>query len=254
MTLLGLEVLAAVIGGLVVGSFLNVVIYRLPRGESIVRPRSRCPGCAATLRARDNVPVLSWLILRGRCRECANPISRRYPLVEAATAVLFAAVVLAAPSGAGVALGLLAVCVLVPAALIDLDHRIIPNRLLLPGAVAAVLIGTLLDPSGEPGRLIAGAAAGGFLLVAALARPGGMGMGDVKLAAVMGLLLGAAVAAAMLIALVLGVMVGIVVMSRRGVSAGRRTRVPFGPMLSAGGLAGALAGASLVTWYLGTFA
>lgn len=254
MTRPALEVLAALIGGLLVGSFLNVVIYRLPRGESMIRPRSRCPSCAATLRARDNVPVLSWLLLRGRCRDCAKPISRRYPMVEAATAALFAAVVLAAPSRAAVALGLIAVCVFLPAALIDLDHRIIPNRLLLVAAVAAVLVGTLLDPGGEPGRLIAGAAAGGFLLVAALARPGGMGMGDVKLAAVMGLLLGASVAAAMLIALVLGVLVGIVVMTRRGVSAGRRTRVPFGPMLSAGGLAGVLAGASLVTWYLGTFA
>ncbi len=254
MTLPGLEILAAVIGGLLVGSFLNVVIYRLPRGESVTRPRSRCPGCAVPVRARDNVPVLSWLVLRGRCRECSAPISRRYPLVEVATAALFVAVVLAASSAAGVALGLLTVCVLVPAALIDLDHRIIPNRLLLPGAVAAVVVGTLLDPGGEPGRLIAGAAAGGFLLVAALARPGGMGMGDVKLAAVMGLLLGAGVAAAMLIALVLGVLLGVVIMSRRGVSAGRRTRVPFGPMLSAGGLVGVLAGASLVTWYLGTFA
>lgn len=254
MTLLGVELLAAVIGGLLAGSFLNVVIYRLPRGESVIRPRSRCPDCAVPVRTRDNVPVISWLVLRGRCRECSAPISRRYPLVEVATATLFAAVVLVAPSGAGLALGLLAVCVLVPAALIDLDHRIIPNRLLLPGAVAAVVVGTLLDPGGEPGRLIAGAAAGGFLLVAALARPGGMGMGDVKLAAVMGLLLGAGVAAAMLIALVLGVLLGVVIMSRRGVSAGRRTRVPFGPMLSAGGLVGVLAGASLVTWYLATFA
>lgn len=253
MTPLAFELVAAVIGGLIVGSFLNVVIHRLPRGESLIRPRSRCPACTVSLRARDNVPVLSWLALRGRCHECANPISSRYPLVEAATAALFVAVVLASSSSGDIALGLLAVCVLMPVALIDLDHRIIPNRLLLPAAVAAVVAGTLLDPGGEPGRLIAAAAAGGFLLVAALVRPAGMGMGDVKLAAVMGLLLGGAVAVAMLIALVLGVLVGAVIMSRRGVAAGRRTAVPFGPMLSAGGLVGVLAGASLVTWYLGTF-
>jgi len=254
MTLLGLELVAAAIGGLIVGSFLNVVIHRLPRGESVIRPRSRCPGCAVSLRTRDNVPVLSWLALRGSCHACATPISPRYPLVEGTTAALFVAVVLASTSTVDIALGLLAVCVLMPVALIDLDHRIIPNRLLLPAAVGAVVVGTLLDPGGEPGRLIAGAAAGSFLLVAALAYPGGMGMGDVKLAAVIGLLLGVAVAAAILIALVLGVLVGVVIMSRRGVSAGRRTAVPFGPMLSAGGLVGVLAGASLVSWYLGTFA
>ncbi|HEV3230335.1 MAG TPA: prepilin peptidase [Solirubrobacteraceae bacterium] len=247
------EVLLAVVGGLVLGSFLNVVIHRLPRGESLVAPSSHCPGCQAPIRPWHNVPVVSWLLLRGHCRDCREPIAVRYPLVEAATAALFAGVVLVRSSAGGIALGLVLVAVLIPAALIDLDHRIIPNKLLLPAAVAALVLGTVLDPGHEPERLIAGAAAGGFLLVAAVAYPRGMGMGDVKLAAVLGLCLGRAVGPAMLIALVVGVLVGATVIARKGASAGRKTAVPFGPMLGLGGLAGLFAGSSVVGWYLSTF-
>ena len=185
-----LLVVLAAVGGLLVGSFLNVVAWRLPRGESLVAPGSHCPGCAHPVRPYDNVPVLSWLALRGRCRDCRTPISARYPLVEALTAALAAGVVLANDGLHDTLLGLVLVALLVPIALIDLDHRIIPNRLTAIGAVAALAIGAATDLGGLPQQLIAGAAAGGFLLAAALARPGGMGMGDVKLAGMLGLFLG----------------------------------------------------------------
>jgi leader peptidase (prepilin peptidase)/N-methyltransferase len=244
----------AALGGLLAGSFLNVVAWRLPRGESLVAPGSRCPGCGAPVRPYDNVPVLSWLLLRGRCRDCRTSISVRYPLVEALCAALAVAVVLAREGTHDLALGLALVALLVPIALIDLDHRLIPNRLTGLGAVAALAIGLATEPSGVPEQLGAGAAAGGFLLLAALARPGGMGMGDVKLAGVLGLFLGWDVAVALLVALVAGTLVGIVVIARRGVATGRKTAVPFGPFLALGGVVALLAGPAIVDWYLGTFA
>jgi leader peptidase (prepilin peptidase)/N-methyltransferase len=243
----------AALFGLAIGSFLNVVIHRLPRGESLVSPGSRCPRCQAPIRAWENVPVLSWLALRGRCRHCGEPISPRYPLVEAATGALFAAVVLAAGPDRDVWLGLVLVAVLVPVAFIDLDHRIIPNRIMLPAAIAAPVILLLTRPDSLVEHLIAGAAAGGFLLLAALAYPRGMGMGDVKLAAVLGLYLGRAVAPAMLVALLTGTLVGVVVMARKGVGAGRKTAVPFGPFLALGGLVALFAGDAVIDWYVDSF-
>jgi len=244
--------------GAVFGSFLNVVALRLPRRESVVKPRSRCPSCGAQIRPYDNVPVLSWLLLRGRCRDCRAHISPRYPLVEAATALLCAGAALSHDTAAGVALSVALILVLVPASLIDLEHRIIPNRLTGAGALLALALGLALDPAGEPTRLIAAAAAGGFFLLAALAYPGGMGMGDVKLAGMMGLFLGAAVAPALLIALLSGVLVGGVILARKGARAGRssigrKTAVPFGPFLALGGIVAVFAGQPLVSWYLGTF-
>jgi leader peptidase (prepilin peptidase) / N-methyltransferase len=236
--------------GAVFGSFLNVVAYRLPRRESLMRPASSCPSCGTPIRPYDNVPVLSWLWLRGRCRSCSTRIPVSYPLVEAATAGLCVGAVLAGGGAANVALHLALVLLVVPVALIDLEHRIIPNKLTALGAVVALALGLALDPSGEPARLIAAAAAGGALLLAALAYPGGMGMGDVKLAAVLGLYLGRDVAPAMLIALVAGVLVGMLVIARRGASAGRKTAVPFGPFLALGALASVFAGEPLVNWYL----
>jgi len=235
------------------GSFLNVVAYRLPRRESLVAPGSHCTSCGAAVRPFDNVPVLSWLILRGHCRDCSARISPRYPLVEALTALLCVGAVLAHGSAAGIALSVTLVLILVPAALIDLEHRIIPNRLTAFGAVLAIGLGTGLDPSGELGRLAAGAAAGGFLLLAALAYPRGMGMGDVKLAGMMGLFLGSAVAPAMMIALIAGVVVGAVVIARKGAREGRKTAVPFGPFLALGALVGLFAGPAIVDWYRHAF-
>jgi leader peptidase (prepilin peptidase)/N-methyltransferase len=239
----------AAAGGLVVGSFLNVVAWRLPRRESLVAPGSHCPRCAAPVRPYDNVPVLSWLVLRGRCRDCRTAISARYPLVEALTAALAVAVVLTRDGVHDVTLGLVLVVLLVPIALIDLDHRIVPNRLTGPGALAALGIGLVTQPAGVPEQLIAAAAAGGFLLLAALAQPGGMGMGDVKLAGMLGLFLGAEVGVALALALIAGTLVGVVVVARKGIAEGRKTAIPFGPFLALGGVVALLAGPTLVHLY-----
>ncbi len=239
--------------GAIFGSFLNVVVHRLPRHESVVKPASHCPRCGTPVKPYDNIPILSWLLLRGHCRSCAAPISPRYPLVEAGTGVLCVGAVLAHQTASGIALSIALILIVVPAALIDLEHRIIPNKLTALGAVAAIVLGTALDPAGEPERLIAGVAAGGFLLLAALAYPGGMGMGDVKLAGVMGLFLGAAVAPALLIALVAGVLVGAVIIARKGAQAGRKTAVPFGPFLALGAIVAIYAGLPLVNLYTNHF-
>ena len=239
--------------GAIVGSFLNVVVHRLPRHESLVSPASHCPRCGTPVKPYDNIPILSWLLLRGRCRSCGESISPRYPLVEAMTAVLCVGAVLAHDTAAGITLSLALILIVIPAALIDLEHRIIPNRLTLLGAILALLLGTLLDPAGEPERLIAGAAAGGFLLLAALAYPGGMGMGDVKLAGVMGLFLGRAVAPAILIALFSGVLYGALVIARKGAQEGRKTAVPFGPFLALGAIVAVYAGQPLIDLYTNNF-
>ena len=239
--------------GLLLGSFLNVVAYRLPRGESLAFPGSHCPSCETPIKPYDNVPVLSWLLLRGRCRSCRSAISGRYPLVEAGTAVLLVAVVLAKGADSDVWLGLAFVLLLVPVTLIDLDHRIIPNKLMLLGAVVSVSLVLLTDPDSITEHVIAAAGAGGFLLVAALAYPAGMGMGDVKLAAVMGLFLGRNVGPAMLVALVAGSVVGALIIARKGAQEGRKTAIPFGPYLAFGGLVGLFAGDQIVDWYLDTF-
>jgi leader peptidase (prepilin peptidase)/N-methyltransferase len=239
--------------GLVVGSFLNVVVWRLPRGESLVRPASRCPGCEVAIAPYDNVPIVSWLILRGRCRSCDMGISARYPLVELATGVLWTLVVAANHDPVDIALGLALVTVLVPVTLIDLDLRIIPNRITLPAAVAALSAAVVFDVDFVPEQLIAGAAAGGFFLLAAIAYPRGMGMGDVKLAGVLGLYLGRAVAPAIFVALISGVLVGALVIAHKGAKEGRRTAVPFGPFLALGGVVALFAGDLLVDAYLGRF-
>ena len=244
--------LAAVFGA-IFGSFLNVVAYRLPRGESLSRPRSRCPQCQTPIKPYDNVPVLSWLALRGRCRSCRAPISARYPLVEAMTGLLCALVVLAKGPDEDALLGLVLVLLLVPITLIDLDHRIIPNRLTLIGAVAAPAILALTEPDALPEHLIAAAAAGGFFLVALLAYPRGMGMGDVKLAAMLGLFLGSAVVPAIFVALVSGTLVGAAVIARKGAREGRKTAVPFGPFLAFGAVVALFWGDAMVDWYLQTF-
>ena len=247
-----LIVLAALFG-LLIGSFLNVVAHRLPLGQSVASGRSACPSCGHAIRAYDNVPVLSWLVLRGRCRDCGAPISVRYPLVEAGTAALWALAAAVGEDTVDVVLGILLVTALVPITLIDLDHRRIPNAITLPTAIAAVAAGAALDPSGEVERLIAGAGAALFLLVPAIVRPDGMGMGDVKLAGVLGLCLGGPVAVAILVALVVGTLSGVVIAARRGVGDARKTAIPFGPYLALGGVVALVVGQSLIDTYLDTF-
>ena len=244
----------AALVGLAIGSFLNVVAWRLPRGESLSSPPSRCPSCEAPIRPYDNIPVLSWLLLRGRCRGCRTPIAARYPIVEAATAVLYVAVVAAEwGDAAAIARGIALVTLLVPVTLIDFEHRIIPNKLTLPFAILAVALGIALDPGFVVEQLIAGAAAAGFFLAAVLAYPRGMGMGDVKLAGVMGLYLGRAVAPALFIGLMAGVVVGAVIIARKGAKEGRKTAVPFGPFLALGAVVAIFAGDAMIDAYLDRF-
>jgi leader peptidase (prepilin peptidase)/N-methyltransferase len=242
--------------GLLIGSFLNVVVWRVPRGESLVSPPSACPSCGARIRARDNVPVLGWLVLRGRCRDCAAPISARYPLVEAATGALFA--VMAARFGADWELPayLWFAAIGLALALIDLDHKRLPDAITLPSyPVVAVLLGAaalLGDHPGAPLRALVGAAAvGAFYFAVWFAYPAGMGFGDVKLAPIVGAYLGwvsyGAVVVGVFLGFLYGAVVGIAVMSLG--RAGRKSKLPFGPFMLAGALTGLLVGEQLADAY-----
>ena len=238
--------------GLLIGSFLNVVAYRLPRGESLVKPGSHCTTCGEAVRAYDNVPVLSWLLLRGRCRGCGEHISARYPIVELVTGVVFAAIALVNGFDLDLLLELPFAAMLIAVADIDLEHRIVPNKVLLPMAVWGAGMTAVVRPDFLVEALIAGTAAFGFLLAAALIHPKGMGMGDVKLAGVMGLYLGAAVAPALLIGFLAGSVVGVAIVARHG-AAGRKKGVPFAPFLAIGGVVALLAGSALVDLYVSNF-
>ena len=243
--------------GLGVGSFMTVAVHRLPRGESVVRPRSRCPSCGAEIGNRDNVPVLSWLLLRGRCRRCGARISVEYPLLELATAGLVVLAAIRYPNPWHIALvgGLLA---LMPGiALIDLRHRIIPNRLMYPSlilfpvvVVLAWLVGDATDPvRGAIGLLLYG----GILFVVAIVSRG-MGMGDVKLAALIGVVLGSLglrfVGVAAGAAIVFGGLGGVVALA---MGRGRKSAIPFGPYLAAGAVVAGLWGQEIASWYIGRF-
>lgn len=252
-----LRAIVALPFGLVIGSFMTVVVDRMPKGESVVAPRSRCPSCGAGIEARDNVPVLSWLLLRGRCRACGEPISVVYPLIELSTA---AGVVGTAAhfNRVWVGIAMAALLAMMPAiALIDIRHRIIPNRLMYPSLVAfPALIGVawIVHGGTDPVRALVGGLlfGGGLLLVALVSR--GMGMGDVKLAAVIGLVMGAVglryVGVAAASAVVLGGLGGIVALL---LGRGRKAAIPFGPYLAAGAVVAAFFGEGLSSWYLHRF-
>ena len=266
-------VLPALVGvlGLSIGSFLNVVVWRVPNGLSVVRPASACPGCGGEIRARDNVPVLSWIALRGRCRDCQAPISARYPIVEALTAAAFVAVALLAvpaivtagtiPATIAAALTLVALLYLAAISIalsaIDLDVKRLPNSIVLPSyLVAAALLVLAAILGGRPEALLSLAvgAAGSFLFFAllALVRPGGMGWGDVKLAGMLGMYLGffgwAQLAVGVAAAFLLGGIAGIVLLLTRRTT--RRGALPFGPWMFAGAWIGIIAGAPLAAGYL----
>lgn len=250
---MGPALVLAFVGGLIFGSFLTVVAHRVPRGESVVGGRSHCPRCGTQIAAYDNVPVLSWLVLRGRSRCCGEPISPRYPVTELTLAVLWTATVAVLwDDPTEVALGLVFVFTLLAVTLTDLELRVIPNKILIVATVLAVVIAAVGDPSSLSERAISAAAAGGILFLVVLAYPKGMGLGDVKLTAVMGLYLGRDVAPAVLVALLVGSGVGLAMIARRGAAA-RKQAIPFGPFLALGGVVGLLAGDQLVDLYLSTF-
>jgi leader peptidase (prepilin peptidase) / N-methyltransferase len=243
----------AFVGGIMTGSFVGLVAHRVPRGSSVVGGRSVCDSCGVQIAAYDNVPVLSWLFLRGHCRSCGARIPLRYLLVELALGAAFAATAVVFHDDPGqLALGLVFVAMLAAITLTDLERRIIPNKILIAGAVAGLAIAAATDPSGLPERGIAALAAGGLLLLIALAYPRGMGMGDVKLAAVMGLYLGSSVAVALAVGVFTGALVEMGVMLHRG-SGARKLAVPFGPFLALGGVVALLAGDELVNAYLNAF-
>jgi leader peptidase (prepilin peptidase)/N-methyltransferase len=244
-------VLIAFLAGLAVGSFATAVAHRVPRGITIGASRSQCPACGAQIAARDNVPVLGWLLLRGRARCCGARISPRYPLTELGVGLLFAATVLVyRDDAAEAAIGLVFVAMLAVVTLTDLEQRIIPNKVLIAAALICIAIVAPTDPGSLPERAIPAAAAGGVFFLVALAYPAGMGLGDVKLAATMGLFLGRAVAPAILAGLLLGSLVGAVLLARHG-SQARKMAIPFGPFLALGGVIGLLAGDQLIDLYLG---
>ncbi len=247
-----METAFAGLSGAVVGSFLNVVVYRLPIGESLVTPRSRCPSCDTPVAPRDNVPVVSWLFLRGKCRHCGEPISARYPAVELLTALSFVAVVLARGLHPELVALIPFTAVLIAVAFIDLQHRIVPNKIVVPAAVWGVAAAAAFRTDMLPELLIAGAGAFAFLLAAALVYPAGMGMGDVKLAGVMGVYLGKLVLPALVVAFGVGAVVGVALMAREGRPA-RKKGVPFAPFLALGGLVALLAGQQLIDLYVDNF-
>ena len=252
-------VVAVAVVGLLIGSFLNVVIVRVPAGRSVVRPRSACPTCGEPIGERDNIPVLSWLLLRGRSRCCDEPISGRYPLVEAATGIAFAAV--AAWAGLSWILPALLYLAAISIALtmIDLELRRLPNAIVLPSyPVAAALLTLAALAEGEPGRLlrsaICGAALYSFYFLLMVINPRGMGFGDVKLAGVLGLYLGwfgweHAIVGGFL-AFVVGGLVGIALMIVG--RADRKTQIPFGPYMILGAWLALAYAAPLTDWYLET--
>ncbi len=239
--------------GLVIGSFISVVAHRVPLGQSIVAPRSRCPQCETQIAAYDNIPVLSYLILRGRCRHCGARISPLYPLLELTLAAIFVGALFRFEDDpAEIALACALATTLLAITITDLEHRIIPNKILLVSAIIGIAIAAPTDPGGMAERGAAALAAFGILFLVALAYPRGMGMGDVKLAGVMGLYLGRAVAPALLIGFAAGALYGVVLIARHGADA-RKRAVPFGPFLALGGVASIFVGDEIVDWYVDSF-
>ena len=246
------EVALLALGGLLLGSFSSAVAHRIPIGESWVSGRSKCPDCGAQIAAYDNIPVVSWLILRGRCRSCGERISVRYPLAELGLAAAFVGCYFRFENDwALIALGCVFCLTLLIVTLTDLDHRIIPNQVLIASLIAGVGLAVLADAGDLDERAIAAGVAFAVLFLVALFS-GGMGMGDVKLAGLMGIYLGRAVAPALLVAFLVGALFGLALIAREGSSA-RKQKVPFGPFLALGGLVGLFAGDEIVDWYLDTF-
>ena len=234
---------------LAIGSFLNVVVSRLPLGRSVSTPRSACPHCDAPIRSRDNIPLLSYLLLRGRCRDCRAPIGLRYPAVELATAVLAFACVADFGFSLHALAGAIFCAALVTISATDIERRIVPNRVVLPATAIVLALMLAWRPSVE--WPAAGFGAALFLLLAALAYPRGMGMGDVKLALLLGVAVGRAVPVAMMVGMVSALVPSVVLFARHGAAA-RKMAIPFAPFLAFGGVVALFAGPAIVHWYLHT--
>jgi leader peptidase (prepilin peptidase)/N-methyltransferase len=235
---------------LALGSFLNVVAARVPLRRSVVRPASACMSCGNELAWYDNVPVASWLLLRGRCRSCGSGISALYPAVELATAGLVAACFVAFGLSGEAFVASFFCVVLVVLSAIDLTHRVVPNRIVLPAALVVLVAQTALQPS--PEWALGALGASGFLFAAALAYPAGMGMGDVKLALLLGAMLGRTVPVALMVGMVAALVPSVVLLARHG-SAARKMGIPFAPFLAFGALVALFAGQQLLDAYLGHF-
>jgi leader peptidase (prepilin peptidase)/N-methyltransferase len=235
--------------GLALGSFLNVVAARVPLRRSIVRPPSACMSCGAQIRWYDNLPVLSYALLRGRCRDCGAKIPLVYPAVELITALLIAGCVLAFGLTAEAAVAAFFCAVLVAVSAIDLEHRIIPNRIVIPATGVVLAANTLLDLS--PEWALGALAGSGFLFAAALVYPAGMGMGDVKLALLMGAALGRNVSVALMVGMVAAMIPGLFLLARHG-SKARKMGIPFGPFLALGSVIALFWGADILDAYLST--
>jgi leader peptidase (prepilin peptidase)/N-methyltransferase len=234
--------------GAAIGSFLNVVAGRLPQRASLWRPRSACPSCGAAIAWYDNIPLVSFAVLRGRCRSCGAAISWRYPAVELATAVLVAASFVHFGLTLDAVLAAFFCSVLVVLSAIDLEHRILPDRIVLPSAAIVLVAQTALHPSVE--WILAALGASLFLFLAVLAYPRGMGMGDVKLALLMGAMLGRTVTAALAVGMVAALVPAVVLLARHG-SAARKMGIPFGPFLALGSVVALFAGDALLDAYTG---
>jgi leader peptidase (prepilin peptidase)/N-methyltransferase len=243
---------AAILLGLVIGSFLNVVIVRLPAGRSLWRPGSACPACGTPIAWHDNIPLLGFVALRGRCRACRAPISWRYPLIEAVTGALFGAAYVTLGPGGDFVAGAALLAALVAITAIDLEHQIIPDAITLPGILAGVVASLAtgrIDWRASLGGIVVG---GGLLLLIIVASGGGMGGGDMKLAAMLGAFLGwQVVLLVLLVAVLLGGAVALALLALGWRQ--RKDPVPFGPFLAAGGVVGLFGGERLVTWYLSGF-
>ena len=233
--------------GLAVGSFLNVVASRLPIRRPLSRPRSACMSCGAEIKPYDNLPLVSYAILRGRCRSCGERIPVRYPIVELLTAALIVACGLRFGLTADAVVAAFFCAVLVVISAIDLERRIIPNRIVLPATGVVLVAQTLLHPSLEWTLAALGAAL--FLFIPLLAYPAGMGMGDVKLALLLGAMLGRDVTVALMLGLIAGVIPSVFLLARHGMGA-RKKAIPFGPFLALGGVIALFAGDALIDRYL----
>jgi leader peptidase (prepilin peptidase) / N-methyltransferase len=240
----------AVLPGLAIGSFLNVVAARLPERRSLLHPRSACRSCLAPIAWYDNVPLVSYVLLRGRCRTCRTPIGPIYPAVELVTAALLAACLVTFGLSLRAAAAAVFCAALVVITATDLTHRIVPNRVVLPAAAIVFVLMTAAEPS--PEWAIAGLGAAAFLLLAALAYPGGMGMGDVKLALLMGVALGSTVAVALPLGMIAALVPAVVLLARHGPGA-RKMAIPFAPFLALGSLIALFAGDALVHAYTSLF-